>query len=288
LKGQHFQKVNLLSPNNYYFASVKIYQRFELGEQITPEQHQFYNEFGFIHYKNFISQEEVEKLLAAIQELEQKWINEGVTKVNGIPLRFGNDTDGKKIIHRFAFASVYSEALHNFLQDKRLGLLLGFMPKRSRIVEEGKDGMVVSHYINDGHSNYTQLGWHTDALRDIFQGFHVNPMINVGISLDDSPKEKGGLRVLPGSHKQTQFELLFKKKYFFDNTPDKEEFIIETEAGDLTLHHGRIWHRVALATVEGEASRRRMMYFPIIAGKYKPKSEKSRTPIYHKFHHLVK
>jgi len=178
--------------------------------------------------------------------------------------------------------------LHEFLQDPRLNLLKAFSTKTSRIVEDEKDGLVINHYINDGRSNYTKLGWHTDSLRDIFQGFHKSPMVNVGISLDDSQKEKGGLRVIPGSHKQTQFELLFKKKYFVDNTPDKDEFVIETKAGDLTVHHGRIWHRVALATVEGEASRRRVMYFPIISGKYKPKSEKSATPIYHKFHRAIR
>jgi phytanoyl-CoA hydroxylase len=54
------------------------------------------------------------------------------------------------------------------------------------------------------------------------------------------------------------------------------------------VHHGRIWHRVARATISGEDSRRRVMYFPIISGKYKPKSENSRTPFYHKFQRVVK
>jgi len=267
---------------------MNIRQRFVIGDQITPEQSQFFNEFGFIHFEHFISQDEVERILAAVKEIEQQWLREKVTKVNGIPIRFGKDVDGSPIVQRFAFASMYSEVLHEFLQDPRLNLLKAFSTKTSRIVEDEKDGLVINHYINDGRSNYTKLGWHTDSLRDIFQGFHKSPMVNVGISLDDSQKEKGGLRVIPGSHKQTQFELLFKKKYFVDNTPDKDEFVIETKAGDLTVHHGRIWHRVALATVEGEASRRRVMYFPIISGKYKPKSEKSATPIYHKFHRAIR
>jgi hypothetical protein len=32
----------------------------------------------------------------------------------------------------------------------------------------------------------------------------------------------------------------------------------------------------------GEASRRRVMYVPIVTGKYKPKNEDSKTPFYHK------
>ena len=113
-------------------------------------------------------------------------------------------------------------------------------------------------------------------------------MLNIGIYLDDSPIEKGGLRLLPGTHKQSFYQMLFHKRYFIDNTADKDEIALEAEAGDLTIHSGRIWHRVALSTVEGAASKRRVMYFPIIKGKYKPRSEESSTPIYHKFHRLVK
>ena len=267
---------------------MNINHRFVLGEEITREQHEFFDEFGFIHFTNFVSKERINELLAAIEEVQQEWIDNKVEKVNGIPIRYGKDVDGKTIVQRFAFASMYSEVLHEFLQDPRLGVLKGFVSDESRIVEDEKDGLVINHYINDGQSNYTKLGWHTDSLRDIFQGFHKSPMVNVGISLDDSPRQKGGLRVIPGSHRQTQFELMFKKKYFLDNNPDKNEFAVETEAGDLTVHHGRVWHRVALATVNGEASRRRVMYFPIIVGKYQPKSELSPTPIYHKFYKLFR
>src|SRR5581483_8004668 len=142
--------------------------------------------------------------------------------------------------------------------------------------------------LNTGESQYTKLGWHTDGLRDLFNHLHIEPMLNIGIHLDDCTAEKGGLRVLPGTHNKNVYDLLFRKRYFLDNTEDAEEFIVETKAGDLTIHSGRIWHRVALATLKGAASRRRAMYFPIIKGKYKPKSEKSWTPIYHKFQKLVR
>jgi hypothetical protein len=43
-----------------------------------------------------------------------------------------------------------------------------------------------------------------------------------------------------------------------------------------------------MAPVLGEASRRRVMYVPVIVGAYQPKSEQSRTPLYHHFQKLVK
>lgn len=267
---------------------MSIDQKFILGDQLTSKQRAFFNEFGFIHFQHVLNRNEIDQMIAAVQDLERAWIEEDVTKVNGIPIKYGKDETGNRIVQRFAFASMHSEILHRYLQDKRLQVLKGFLPKESRIVENEKDGLVINHYVNTGESNYTKLGWHTDCLRDIFQGFHIDPMLNIGTSLDDSPKEKGGLRVIPGSHKQGAFDLLFRKRYFVDNNPDKNEFILETDAGDITVHHGRLWHRVALSQLTGAESRRRVMYFPIISGKYKPKTENSKTPIYHKFQHVVK
>ncbi|WP_311136646.1 hypothetical protein [Hymenobacter cellulosilyticus] len=54
------------------------------------------------------------------------------------------------------------------------------------------------------------------------------------------------------------------------------------------MHDGRMWHRVAQSPLVGAASRRRVMYVPIIAGKYEPKQADSPTPFYLRFLHLVK
>ena len=136
-------------------------------------------------------------------------------------------------------------------------------------------------------SNFSQMGWHTDSPRDLFLGQKIMPMLNVGIHLDDCPFENGGLRVLPGSHKQGIIKLLFAKKYFVDNNPDSREVGFDIEAGDLTVHDGKIWHRVQQSPHLGEQSRRRVMYVPVITGKYKPKDGHSKTPLYHRFSNKV-
>lgn len=263
-------------------------KKFIFTDNVTPEQMDFYNEFGFIHYKGFFTQEQIAEALASIESLQSEWISKGLEKVNGIPIKYGKDENGNKVIQRFAFASLHSDYLHNLLQDSRINALRYFIGKEARIAENEKDGLVINHYVNTGESNYTKLGWHTDGLRDLFTQFTLSPMLNIGIYLDDSPIEKGGLRMLAGTHKQSLYKMLFRKRYFVDNKADKDEISLEAESGDLTVHSGRIWHRVALSTVEGAASKRRVMYFPIIKGKYKPRSEESRTPFYHKFQRLVK
>jgi ectoine hydroxylase-related dioxygenase (phytanoyl-CoA dioxygenase family) len=112
-------------------------------------------------------------------------------------------------------------------------------------------------------------------------------MLNVGIHLSTLKPENGGLRLIPGTHRQSLYNLLFRKKYFLDNRPDKNEWAVVPEAGDLTVHDGRLWHRVAQSTVVGEASRRRVIYIPVIAGKYEPKHANSPTALYQRLGKLV-
>jgi ectoine hydroxylase-related dioxygenase (phytanoyl-CoA dioxygenase family) len=109
------------------------------------------------------------------------------------------------------------------------------------------------------------------------------PMLNVGIHLNATPFENGGLRVIPGTHKQGILKMLFRKKYFVDNDPDKQEVGFDMNAGDLSVHDGRLWHRAQQSPYFGEASRRRVMYVPVVTGKYMPKNEHSKTPFYHRF-----
>lgn len=268
---------------------MEITRKFVLGnEGVTVDHLAFFEEFGFIHFRQFFSEEQIAGALNAIADIEKEWLHASIEKVNGIPIKYGKDENAHPIVQRFAFASLHSEYLHQMLADPYVQSLKKLLGDDTRIAENEKDGLVINHYINTGESAYTKLGWHTDGLRDLFTQFKLNPMLNVGIYLDNSPKEKGGLRIIPGSHKQGWYDMFFRKKYFVDNMPDPDEFIIEAEAGDLTVHSGRLWHRVALATVQGAASKRRVMYFPIIRGKYQPKTHRSPTPIYHKFSKLIK
>ena len=260
---------------------------FQLSHTLTPEQLHYFQQNGFIHFRNFVDKRTLAAFLAAIKSAELYLLGNGIKKVRGIPLKFGQDLNGAPFIQRIAFASHFSPVLKEFLADPRLQALTGLLGDfEGRIGENEKDGLVVNHYVNTPDSSFRQLGWHTDSPRDLFLGERILPMLNVGLHLDDCPFENGGLRVLPGTHKQGLFRLLFKKKYFIDNTPDKKEIGFNIEAGDLTVHDGRLWHRVQQSPLQGESSRRRVMYIPIITGAYQPKTADSPTPFYHKLGQL--
>ena len=259
-----------------------------LGDKLTSDQKQFFKKNGIIHFPGFISRETVAAIWKACEDVQAQWIAEDKKLVNGIPVKWGNDVDGKRIVQRFAFANQHSPVLAEFLRDPRFDILLGLVGPHARLGINEKDGLVVNHYVNTDASKFTQMGWHTDSVRDIFLGKKILPMLNVGIHLDDQNPRNGGLRILPGTHEQNLWNMLFRKTNFLNNDPDEREVAFEIKAGDLTIHDGRCWHRVERSILTGEASRRRVMYIPIIAGSYSPKRADSPTPFYHRFSHLVK
>lgn len=257
------------------------YPVFQLEEKLTEEQKLFFERNGFIHFKNFIDKDKVTELLREAESIQNEWVTKDYKAINGVPIKYGTDVDGKKIVQRFAFINQHSEKFATLLKDARLkGLfeLIGLAD--CRIGETEKDGLVLNHYINTDESNFSQLGWHTDALRDIFQGQKIMPMLNVGIHLDNSTTDNGGLRLIPGTHNKGIGTMLFKKVYFISHKPDKKELGLNVEAGDLTVHDGRLWHRVARSPFTGEKSRRRVMYVPIVTGKFTPRDENSKPLLY--------
>lgn len=270
---------------------LRNYPVFEFTGPLTAEQVNFFEDYGFLHFRNFINPETVALFQREMKAIEKKWVDNNVEKVNGVPIKYGNDVDGSRIVQRFAFSSQHSDVLHEFLQDPRFEFLfplLGPHATNPRMGENEKDGLVINHYINTETSNFSRMGWHTDCLRDVFYGKRIMPMLNVGVHLTDAIPNNGGLRILPGTHKQNLLNLLFKKRYFLDHNPDKNEMGLTTKAGDLTIHDGRLWHRVAQSSIVGEQSRRQVMYVPIICGEVAIKNEKSKTLFYQRFQNMVK
>ncbi len=67
------------------------YPKFELKDTLSKEEKDFFNANGFIHYKNFITRERAQTVSAAIDEKQKVLISKGVSKINGIPIKVGED-----------------------------------------------------------------------------------------------------------------------------------------------------------------------------------------------------
>lgn len=255
--------------------------KFRLGPEITAEQRAFLDRYGFLHFRGVASAEEVEMLRSERDRLEKMWLEKRIKRINGIPLFFGRGEGGERIVQRIPFTSRYSESISAFVRDPRFEPVRRLIGEDARVGEMEKDGVVINRYVNVPGNFYKNLGWHTDGLRDLFYLRMPQQMLNVGMHLDRITREDGGLRLIPGSHTQGFWDMCFRKPYFVSHGEDPEEIAVETEPGDLTVHDGRLWHRVAKSKHVGPASVRRTMFVPYLTGPYEPKDERSKTPGYH-------
>jgi phytanoyl-CoA hydroxylase len=261
--------------------ALPLTTRFTLGNTITAEQAAFLELHGFLVFAQVARPDEVATILAELSRIEQQWLDEKRDSVFGIPLFKGKTDVGRPRIHRFPFTSCFSDPIKTFVRDDRFAPIRSLIGDDTRVGDREKDGVVINRYINEPGSVYPRLGWHTDGLRDLFYLRMPSRMLNIGLHFDRITREDGGLRLIPGSHEQGFLSMAFRKLYFLSHAPDPKEVAVETEPGDLTVHDGRLWHRVQASAFTGERSLRRSMYVPYLTDAYEPKSEASRTPLYH-------
>ena len=96
---------------------------FVLGDKLTAEQFNYFDKYGVIIFRNFLNSETVQLFIRELNRIEKQWLDEGREKVNGIPLKFGKDQNGNKMIQRMCFLSLYSLVIQFLLpylikQDK--------------------------------------------------------------------------------------------------------------------------------------------------------------------------
>ena len=255
--------------------------KFTLGPTITDEQKLFLDKWGYLHFEQVATQEEVSTLLSEMKRIEAMFYEQKTKKVNGVPVFYGRQVDGSPLAQRLPFTSTFSEFIRNFVRDSRFEPIRLLFDPDARVGDEEKDGVVMNQYINIPGSIYRKLGWHNDALRDVFYGRVPDRMLNVGIHLDDITEQDGGLRLIPGTQNIGLLKMAFGKAHFVSHGKHKNEITVETKAGDLTVHDGRMWHRVAQSQNRGNPSFRRTMFVPYVTGPYEPKDENSKTAGYH-------
>ena len=98
--------------------------RFTLGDRITPVQERFLEVHGFLHFEGVLNLDEVAVIKSELAQVESQWVDEGRTRVHGIPIFYGRRADGRRFVQRFAFASLFSKRLSEIIQKPRFRALL--------------------------------------------------------------------------------------------------------------------------------------------------------------------
>ena len=259
---------------------------FTLSEEISAEQRAYLKRYGYLHFKGVLSADEVALVRRVQDELQAKWLAEGVKELKGVPLFFGPGLDGAPAIYRLPFSSEHSPELRALLDDARFEPLKALVGEGARVGHSEQDGVILNRYVNTPESVRPGLGWHTDGLRDIFYLRMPKEMLNFGLHFDHITAEDGGLRILPGTHTQGFLSTLFKKPYFIWHRPDPKELCVETAPGDMTVHDGRLWHRVAQSTKP--RAERRSLFVPYTTGAPIVRTERSKTVLYHRLGRLLR
>lgn len=114
------------------------YPKFTLGQKLTEEQISFFDKNGFIHFQGVASPEEIRAILNSTEAIQEKWICDDLKIVNGVPIKFGVDENGKKIVHRFPFTSQFSEPVHNFVNSDRVKCLTVLLPRAPELLKTKK------------------------------------------------------------------------------------------------------------------------------------------------------
>lgn len=262
-------------------ADLPLDARFRLRDVITPLQRAALDRLGYVVYDRVLSEPEVARMREEILDVQARLVASGARQVFGVPVWFGSDPDGAPFLQRTGFFSVQSAWAHELFADPRFEAVRQLIGADARIGEREKDGVVLNRYLNSPGSLRPSLGWHTDAMRDLFYNWRVpGPMLNVGLHFDRIRPSDGGLRILPGTHQDGFWRMAFRKPYFVAHKADPSEVAVETWPGDLTVHDGRAWHRVQESPRTGWASLRTSMYIPYVRDAYAPKDERSKPMWY--------
>jgi phytanoyl-CoA hydroxylase len=91
----------------------------------------------------------------------------------------------------------------------------------------------------------SQTGWHQDVR---YWSFEAPDLVNAWLALGPEARERGGLRVIPGSHRQEFASERFDDALFFRPEPDDNRDLIEHAVdvelapGDVLFFHCRLLH----------------------------------------------
>jgi ectoine hydroxylase-related dioxygenase (phytanoyl-CoA dioxygenase family) len=240
----------------------------------------FLNEYGFIHFKGFISAERMHEIATEYANVFDL-VNEGIKSSDNQDYVVTGLEDNKQV-QRIPFLTKHSPFFQSLITNEIHPKIQALGFQNHRIGFEEKNGVVATRY-NTQKGSWSKMGWHTDIGNSPYYVKNKMHYFNVGLHLDDSDQETGCLKVLPKTHKQSVFSLYTKKAAFLDHRKDPSEISIETEPGDLTVHDGRLWHRVS-----DVSKQRRVLYFNLLKGKKASSKATYETPTYMKIFMPIK
>ena len=206
---------------------------------VTDEQIKEYRENGYLIYRDFLSNSEVEDLLTAISEALEKMGSKKVAGESDLNSETSDDGFYEGVFLQRLNLWKISELVKRIFLGPRLGKMVSDL--------EGVDGMRVWHDQTLQKMPWANpTAWHLD---NPYWSFHSKNAISIWVALDDATIQNGCLYYIPGSQKTARFE---KNIGIGQNTgglfgvypqwAKTEPAVAEMKRGDCGFHNGLTAH----------------------------------------------
>ncbi len=227
---------------------------------LTQQQKRFFDVFGFLAVRQLFSTEEVKEISESFDTaIEQAR--------NGMPFTAERRQMVIGIVE-------HSDRLSELMEDDRIyNIIAGLL------------GPDLTWITSDGNLYVGNTDWHPDS------HLHTYQPIKVAIYLDPVTRDKGALRVIPGSHREPFHGSVTpartaKMKGVSPDDPGGEEsfgvggrqvpyFAVESEPGDVVFFSGALYH-----ASYGGGDHRRMFTLNFAARPRQPEEVKFHKDLY--------
>ncbi|GAB3028301.1 hypothetical protein GCM10027051_36740 [Niabella terrae] len=237
-------------------------QQFNFNHEITALHKYYFDIYGLLHFKQFVGSHTVQQLLYETQLVRDYLTGAGITRAKGIPLGFDNQIGSPGTVSEPSEAQATTDILQRFLSTERVQLLAGLLgPGQPEDNDLLKDQLrIYLHWNNSAEDSSRQTGYrqHPGAYQTE-TGYRT--LLTLGLHLEEA-KEEDQLQVFTGSHLQHPFRLWLRKKFSNGRSP-RGIRQLKPQAGDLTIHDPRLWHKLVASKAASAQPGHQVLYFQL-------------------------
>lgn len=225
-------------------APLDLRRRFRPDDDVEEMRH-YLATAGYLHVAGVFSAEEVERWGREVEHARSM-------TTPGDPFSWWSvNAAGDEVLTRINYLGRHSTVLQDLSHDERLTAFARLAGDDLRVCDDRLDGPMVFVKHAAVVKGNGDLAWHVD---DGIGGHPVMcPLLQLGVQLDRADAANGQLLVLAGSHRYAKHWLAWGEE------GDLPVVALDTEPGDLTVHHGDTMHTTPPPTAP-DAGRRALYY----------------------------
>ncbi len=163
--------------------------------EVTQEQIDSYQREGFIILEDFMSEEEIDEILAAVEESVAQMGKQKVAGDGNVDLVEGDSFYDRVFLQRLNLWRI-NETIKSYFLSPELGEMLAKLA--------GVDGIHVWHDQTLQKAPWANpTAWHLD---NPYWSFHSHNALSIWVALDEATIQNGCMYYIPGSHKTASFD----------------------------------------------------------------------------------